>query len=180
MAWNTFKVTVTTPGLGTGMKVSLAKSRGGTAVRMGVVLNAATAKDMDWLDGDMLEVLVGDGEQHGLLRLRKNNSVGTAKVQHRQAKGEFFTVKLGVVPGFVNRSEQGRWVQFEKVESGWVEIVLPSWSDETGPRGARQMAERGILPAPALRALPRPGRDVSGGLMGDPPAGRSALAERKR
>lgn len=153
--------------VGTGVKVSLMRTRK-SAARLTLTLTMATAKNFGWADGDKLEVLIGDGEHHGLLRLRKNNSVGLAVVAHRKtAKGEWASIKLGHQNAFVDRSEQARWCQWEKVEEGFVEIVLPSWADETGPRKR---------PTPALSpqapALPRKTTSVTSQLMGDPAPGR--------
>lgn len=85
----------------------------------------------------------------------------------------WFAVALGYVHAFVNRSETKKHCQNELLDQGWLEIVLPSWADETGK------VSRG---APAsLPPVQRPSgkRDVAPGLMGDPPKGRSALDQRK-
>lgn len=159
--------------VGTGVKISLMKTKK-SAARLSLILTPVTARNFDWANGDKLEVLIGDGEHHGLLRLRKNNSVGQAVVEQRKtAKGEWFSIKLGHQDAFVDRSEPARWCQWEKIEDGYVEIVLPTWADETGPK------KRASAPAtPSAPAVARKVASVTGQLMGDPePGRREALAK---
>ncbi|TPJ75808.1 hypothetical protein FJ422_30790 [Mesorhizobium sp. B2-6-3] len=155
--------------VGTGIKASLRKGKA-SAAKMMLSISLARAKSLNIGDGDALEVLIGDGEHHGLLRIRKNNSAGIAKAEKvNTAKGEYFTLRLGHQETFVDRTESACWCQWEQVEDGWVEIVLPRWADETRP-GRKEPALR----APAVAAS-RPKHNVTSGLMGDPPAGRREM-----
>lgn len=172
MAFNAYKVQTKTAGNETGAKATMSK-RGAGTTRLAFTLTSATLGDLGWAAGDKLEVLIGDGEHHGLIRLRKNNSAGSATVEKRQAARAdrpYFKVALGHIPAFVNRAESARHINFEAIEEGWVEFVLPKWADETAPKAA------GPAPAPAKpSAAPVPrGVPVTGTLMGDPPPGRSA------
>jgi hypothetical protein len=177
MAWTKFTVENKTPGAGTGLKVALRKAKAGPT-NMGLTILEDVGKKLGWSDMDKLEVMVGDGQHHGLLRLRKNNSVGTALVVGKKAIHDSYYLKVGLghVPGFVDRSEAARWVRFEEAAEGWVEITLPLWAAETAPAGE----SRGIAVRPAAvaqaAAFERPKRNATSSLMGDPPPARSALA----
>lgn len=177
MAWAKFTV-LTKTAVGTGMKVSLRKAKSGGA-QLGITASDVIAKQFDWRDGDKLEVLIGEGEHHGLVRLRKNNSAGSALVSGRNAlhNSHYFRVALGHCPAFVDRSEAARWARFESAGEGWVEVTMPLWAQETAP--ARNEAKTASPPSPAIAAaaaFQRPRRDAAPALMGDPPKGRSALA----
>jgi hypothetical protein len=147
--------------------------------RMNFSVAVKVAAELDWVEGTGLEVQIGEGEHHGLLRVRAlfQDVIGAAvTVKHRVAGngkrcGPYFSFSLGHVAQFVNRSEPRKWVQWERLEDGWLEIVLPRWADETGPAGARA---RVAPPIPVAVAKPS-GQQLTGGLMGDPPKGRSAL-----
>lgn len=174
MAFERAKIVVKAASVGTGIKVSLAKFRGNTA-KMKFSITKAAAKDLGWSTGDKLEVLIGTGEHHGIIRVRKNNSVGEAEIVSRKAmKGDYFQISLGHQQMFVDRAEVARWCQFEKIEDGYVEIILPKWADETAPKKA----------AAAPQALPtgtqpiRKPASVTANLMGDPPAGRRQMLEK--
>jgi hypothetical protein len=157
--------------VGTGIKASIRKGKS-TGAKMSLGVTTATAKDLDWTDGNMLDVMIGEGEHHGLIRVRKNNSVGEAKVERREtAKGSWFQVQLGCQPAFVDRSEAQRWCQWEKVEDGWIEIVLPKWADETAPTKSKALPSSTSLPH-----RPAPARQtVTASVMGDPPPGRREM-----
>lgn len=182
MAWTPFKVTIDKPTVGTGVSVSLRKSKTGPA-KMTINMRADQVETFGWADGDKLEVMLGEGEHHGLIRLRKNNSAaGSVVLAKRTAARDstFYVAQLGHVPGYVDRSEPKRWVQFEAVDEGWVEFVLPLWADETAPRANKSPA----APAPkspitAAANFQRPNRSTTANLMGDPPPDRSALAARE-
>lgn len=168
--------------VGTGIKASIRKGKS-TGAKMSLGITTATAKELDWTDGNMLEVMIGEGEHHGLIRVRKNNSVGEAKVERREtAKGSWFQVQLGCQPAFVDRSEAQRWCQWEKVEDGWIEIVLPKWADETAPRksprsdgGADIKTAHVNINAPVAKAPPVARQSVTASVMGDPPPGRREM-----
>ncbi len=170
MPFERAKIIIKQASIGTGVKVTLAKVRGAQA-KMKFTVNETVAKSFGWSGGDKLEVLIGNGPDHGLLRLRKNNSLSdAAEVVHRKAnKGDYFQVSLGHQPMFVDRVEAARWCQFEKVEDGYVEIVLPRWADETAP--AKKPA---LLPIVSQQP-PKRGGTVTADLMGDPPPGRREM-----
>jgi len=166
---------------GTGIAVSLKKMGKGNA-SLGMTFRPAVVDGLGWHDGDKCEVAIGEDEHHGLIRLRPNPG-GSAEIKLRQAGnakgkrgGPYFAITLGHVEAFVNRSEPKRWVQFEVVDDGWLEIVLPRWADETGPKGHSR--ERVAPPAPLLvPPAPKPtGEQITRRLAGDPDPGRSALS----
>lgn len=168
--------TVQRPGVaksGTGLGASLMKGRNGAA-RLYLFLRTSTADELGWADGDALAVELGEEEHHGLIRLCKDKT-GTAAVSMRKATrgGQFIQVGLGVIDLFVDRVETKKWCQFEAFPDGWVEVVLPSWADETNP------ARRNRLPSSRTLALPPPApRRTTAAIAGDPPPGRSALDQR--
>lgn len=171
MGFERAKIISKEPSVGTGVKVGLAKFRNNTA-KMKFSFSEPVAKALGWSKGDKLEVLIGNGEHHGIIRFRKNNSTGDAEVIHRKAnKGDYFQLALGYQAAFVDRTEASRWCQYEKVEDGYVEIVLPRWADETAPA-------KKPVPAPIIgRTAPQPvrGAPVTSSLMGDPPPGRREM-----
>lgn len=157
--------------IGTGLKCSMRRGKKSAAL-MSLSLNASVAKLANVGNDDKIEVMIGDGEHHGLIRIRKNNSVGEAVAVGRDTgKGAFFLIKLGHQPAFVDRSEPACWCQFELVEDGWLEVVLPKWADETAPN------RKSPPPAPARPAIPpTPQRQtVTASVMGDPPPGRREM-----
>jgi hypothetical protein len=176
MAFVRATIQIKPAGVGTGVKCSLRQTKK-SAAAMTLFINPVVAKTFDFADGNKLEVMIGDGEHHGLIRLRKNNSVGEATVVGRETgNGAFFQIKLGHQPAFIDRSEPSAWCQFEQVEDGWVEIVLPKWADETAPRKAAQ--PNGVTrPAAAPPAPVAPKRQVTAAVMGDPPPGRRQMLE---
>lgn len=186
MAWTKF-VAPPKQTAGTGVTAALRKGKN-TPAKMNFTIRADVCDGFGWAEGDKLEAMIGEGEHHGLIRFRKNNSVGTVDVCKRSAAGgsHFFTLTLGHLPSYIDRNETKRWINAEAVEEGWVEFVLPSWADETSPRRTappqqKTVAANGMSKAIADAAtFQRPRRDVTPGIMGDPPANRSALAEKQR
>lgn len=182
MAWTKF-VAPQKSASGTGFTVSLRKGKSGKA-KMNFTLRPDMAAPFGWTPGDKLEVMVGEGEHHGLVRFRKNNSVGSVEVIKRAGvhNSHYFTLTLGHLPAYIDRSEPKKWINVEAVEDGWVEFVLPSWADETAPRKAGQTPAQPVTTSRAIAEaanFKRPTRSVTAGMMGDPPAGRSALAEKQ-
>lgn len=179
MAWTPFKAVTDKATVGTGISVSLRGSKAGQA-KMTINMRLDLVAGFGWADGDKLEVMLGEGEHHGLIRLRKNNSAaGSVELAKRSGARDstYYTARLGHVPAYVNRSEPKRWVQFEAVEDGWVEFVLPLWADETSPRANKTTpGPTPKSPVAAAAAFQRPNRSATANLMGDPPAKRSALA----
>jgi hypothetical protein len=172
--------------VGTGIKCSLRKGKTSPAA-ITFSLNTAIAKQASIADGDGIEVMIGEGEHHGLIRIRKNNSAANTKAEERTTgKGGFFLIKIGHQPAFINRSESSAWCQWE-VEDGWIEIVLPKWADETRPGkradgGANiKTTHTNINTAPLSKSLPlsKPqAKSVTASLMGDPAPGRREMMQK--
>lgn len=175
MAWAKAHVEIKPASVGTGVKAILRQSKKSPAA-LSFTFTEAVGKKLSWSDGDGVEVLIGEGEHHGLVRIRKNNSAAVTKIQRRETgKGAWFSLKLGHQPTFIDRSEAPAWCQWEAVEDGWLEIVLPKWADETAPSKAKAAAPASPHPTSAKPA--RRGIDVTAQLMGDPPPGRREMLE---
>jgi hypothetical protein len=161
---------------GTGFAASLKKVKSAPA-QLTLSIRPAVVKQLGWADKNRIAVLLGEGDQRGLIRLAHSGD-GSAVLSRREAgkgtRSEYYIINLGHVPVFPDRSEAKRWVKFERLEDGWVEVVLPRWADPQ-----RQPATApAVSPALSL-AQGRPGaRTLTGSLMGDPPPDRSALHER--
>lgn len=177
MAFVKARIEIKPASVGTGIKASLRKGKA-SAAKLVLSLSVARANGINIDDGDGVEVLIGEGEHHGLLRIRKNNSAGVAKAEKMNtAKGEYFVLRLGHQDAFVDRTESASWCQWERIEDGWTEIVLPRWAEETRPgRKAPEPANR--APAlPTAAPIARVRQSVTSGLMGDPPPGRREMME---
>lgn len=173
MAWAKAHIEIKPASVGTGVKASL-KRTNKSAARLSLTISSATGEGLGWSGGDKIEVMIGEGEHHGLIRLRKNNSAGQAELAYREmARGAWFSLRLGHQPAFVDRSESAAWCQWEKVEDGWIEVVLPTWADETAPsqKPTRQ-------PPAATAPTPARGANVTAALMGDPEPGRREQVEK--
>ena len=179
MAWSKAVIETRAAATGTGVKASLKKLRN-SAAKLTLTLAAARIKALGWSAGDGIEILMGTGEHHGLLRLRKNNSVSQVKLAERQARGgSYFTVSLGNQPAFVDRTEAARWCQWEAVEAGWFEVVSPKRVDETAPaRRPAAVPARPVASVPARPAGRHAAENVTASLMGDPPPGRREALEK--
>lgn len=184
MAWETAHIEIRPASVGTGIKATLWKRRAPARLRLSV--SKAIGDDLGWKSQDMLEVLLGTGEHHGRLRLRKNNSIGKARVEFKQLRnGSYFSVLLGHFHQFVDRSELAAWCVWEKTQEGWIEITLPRWANETKPQAAPAPSPtEHRAPASAKRVVPaapdrdRTPRSVTASLMGDPEPGRREAVER--
>lgn len=187
-------VTAKPSSIGTGVKAALRASKRGAPL-LSLLVTDSMAETLGWAEGDAIEVLLGTGPEHGLVRMRKTED-GQVRLKLRKAAygGRFFQLVLGAQSAFVNRAEQASACQWEVVEDeapGTVEVVLPKWSDETHPERKVKPAEANAAPAapPALpspppavpttgpiRRLPgRPPKNVTATLMGDPPPGRRQM-----
>jgi len=178
MAWARASIEIKPASIGTGIKASLMRTKKSPA-RMTFTVSDSVGKSLGWQSGDKIEIMIGEGEHHGLLRLRKNNSAGQAEAHHREmARGSWFTLRLGHQPLFIDRSEPASWCQWERVEDGWIEVVLPKWADETAPK------QKSIVPAQTVprhqTPTPRKAADVTGSLMGDPDPARRAMLDKAR
>ncbi len=141
--------------LGTGLSCSLKRMKAGPA-QMALTLRPAVAAELGLEDQTKLRVMVGSGEHHGILRFTKDPE-GSAVVLRREAGtgeeggrgGPYFSIRLGHMPPFINRSEAKRWCVFELLEDGIIEVVLPSWADETGPNRRNKAIPQEEAPAEA-------------------------------
>lgn len=177
MGFTTHTVVLKSADSGSGFAASLKKMRTAPAA-LSFSLRVKVADELGWRDGTMLAVQIGDGEHHGLIRLKPDDA-GTAKVVRRVAGGAdnkrggpYFTVALGHLTQFVDRSEAKKWCRYDAIEDGWIEVVLPSWADETGVK-----RDRVALPSHRTLALAPPARSTA--IPGDPPPGRSALDQKR-
>jgi hypothetical protein len=182
MSFTRATIVIKPAAIGTGIKVGLRRTKK-NAASMTVYLTGEGVKALGVGDGDKCEVLIGDGEHHGLIRLRKNNSAaGEAPVSKRETgKGAFYTIKLGHQAAFVDRTEQALWCQWEAIEEGWIEIVMPKWADETAPtqRSVIQGTPGPKPLTPAQQAIQRgKAKNVTSSVMGDPPPGRREMLEK--
>lgn len=180
MSFKTHQVVLPPPASApTGIAASLQKAGSTRHARLVITLQDKTGKSLGFSDGDRIEIQLGEAEHHGLIRLRKSDA-GSAILKHRvsgdgtKRGGPYYQLQLGHIEQFVNRSEVRRWVQFEAVEDGWIELVLPRWADETGPNKPKALTGPASLPLPP----PRTGRSVTAAAMGDPDPSRSALGQR--
>lgn len=189
--------------IGTGIKASLRAGKKSNA-KLSLFISLRVAELYGWKEGDGVEVLLGDGPEHGLIRIRAHKSNAQAKFNKKgTGKAEFLILQLGHQAAFVDRNETGQWCKWEEVDSGWIEIVLPKWADETSPNrkvaavaahatqvthervGTAKPEDRYKSPAvEAARAEKRgPGRppvrqNVTAALMGDPPPNRREMLEK--
>lgn len=175
MAFVKARIEIKPASVGTGVKATLRRTKN-KAASLTLYVSAARAASFNMGDGDGIDVLIGEAEHHGLIRLRKNNSAAVTKAELRKTgKADFFIVKLGHQAAFVDRSEPGAWCQWETVEDGWVEIVLPKWANDTAPgRKPAVQPPAKVSAAPAVGAVKQ---SVTAGLMGDPPPGRRQMLE---
>ena len=176
MGFERARIEIKPASTGTGIKVSIAKIRGG-ASRMRFSVNSTLAKKFDWAGGDKLEVMIGTGEHHGLIRVRKNNSVGDAEVVTKTGPhaSKYVQISLGHQPAFVDRAESARWCQFEEVDDGFIEIVLPKWADETSPRRATSVALTPPARSPQAPESQARRQNVTSAILGDPAPNRKQV-----
>ena len=162
---------------GTGLTASLRKGKKSPARLTLQLRPAVVARMVGWDDKVKLAVYLGEEESHGIIRLELDAS-GTAMLERRNVNtghGDYFSVDLGHVPNFIDRNEGKRWCKWEAIADATMELVLPSWADETSPKAKqRAVAPR---PNPPMSAPPARLTDVTRVLMGDPGPGRSALRD---
>lgn len=113
MGFKTAVIAIKAASVGTGIKAMLRKQK--ADAKLTISLSERIGNELGWRDGDKLEVLIGDAEHHGLLRLRKNNSVGVATVSHRKTtRGGWLAISLGHQSAFVDRAEGGALVPVDE------------------------------------------------------------------
>jgi hypothetical protein len=118
----------------TGVSVGLVKMRSAPA-KLRVIIREETFAEMGFALADRFKLLLGSGEHHGIIRLRKDKS-GTAKASERSFTGGVtaYMINLQHRAEFVDRTERAVPCQWEKIDLTTVEIILPRWADETGPK----------------------------------------------
>ncbi|TLX12117.1 hypothetical protein [Rhizobium sp. MHM7A] len=174
MAFERARIHINAASVGTGFKVRVTKRKGPACISF--TLTKALAAQFGWSDGDKLELFVGTDSDHGLLRFRKNNSVGDAPVSFKKsAKGDWVSIPIGHQARFVDEAQLAAWVKFEQIEGGFVEVVLPRWADKTRPAKVAASVPSSKPAAPPAHALRK---NVTSDIMGDPPAGRREMLER--
>ncbi|MDO9417005.1 hypothetical protein [Pararhizobium sp.] len=174
MGFERAKIDIKPASVGTGVKVSLKKIKGAQA-KMTLTFSGNVIKQLAWAADDKLEVLMGTDGDHGIIRLRKNNSVGDAVVVMKKAMGDhqYGVVQLGHHPRFVDRAEAARWCQCEALEDGYFEVVLPRWADETSPK--KKPADAAVQTLSPTKLPQQRPASVTAGVMGDPPPGRREM-----
>ena len=181
MAFERVAITIKPASIGTGVKCRLTKGVNKPAM-MTISLAGQAMRQCGWGKDDRGEVAVGTQDDHGMIRLRKNNSVkdGATVNLMELDKGNYLRLSLGHLPMFVDRKESAQWCKWEMVEDGWMEIVLPKWADETAPnRKARPESDLVKIPLRTQAVNPTVKKEVvTGQLMGDPPAGRREMMEK--
>jgi hypothetical protein len=130
-------------GVQTGIAVGLAR-RGQTAGLMRITIREETFKALGYSLSDRFTLLLGTGEHHGILRLRKSPD-GAVRATERALinKGLAYTLSLGRRTEFVDRGEPAQQCQWTIIDhaAGTLEIVLPKWAEETDPRKAEARAK---------------------------------------
>ena len=182
MAFERVAINIKPASIGTGVKCRMMKGANKPAT-MSISLAGGAMRTCGWANDDKVEVAVGTGSDHGMIRLRKNNSVkdGATVTLVELDKGNYQRINLGHLPMFIDRKEAAQWCQWEEVaEGGWLEIILPKWADETAPnRKAKTESDLVKIPLRPQDANPTVKKQVvTGHLMGDPPAGRRELLEK--
>ena len=148
-------------------RASLAMGKQATRARLVVSLSAEIAEKIGATEKSKFEVLIGRGTDHGILRLRKNNSAGIVS-PHRLKCSLVFN--LGHIADYPNRREKAAPCMAEVLDQATIEVVLPRWADR---KQAAAVAPAVTAPKPAI------GASVGGAIMGDPPRGRSALDQKR-
>lgn len=125
--------TPTTTNAHTGATVGLMKARKSKAL-LRVTMRRNLMEAMGFTEGDRLVALLGQDEDHGVLRLRKDKN-GAFKINERNTRNTtYWQVSLGHRPEFVDRIEAATACQWEQIDLATVEIIMPSWADETRPK----------------------------------------------
>ncbi|MEO1067140.1 MAG: hypothetical protein AAFW47_07165 [Pseudomonadota bacterium] len=118
----------------TGVNAALRKFKAGPA-KLALTCSTEFQRSVEWSDDQPLRLLVGVDNDHGLLRLVPDKG-GSAIFKRREStRGTWFNISLGVVPGMPDRAEPKRQCEWEILDDGSIEIVLPSWIDEMRPKG---------------------------------------------
>lgn len=77
--------------------------------------------------GELFDVLLGTGDQKGLMRLKRSKT-GVAPAMITGKGGAVF--RLGFIERFGTESERKQFCSATAMDADTVEIVLPPWADE--------------------------------------------------
>jgi len=177
MSFRQLEVQTQAAPLNSGIGATLSK-RGPGKARLSITFSEAVVGKAN-LQANEIIVMLGEGNDHGLLRLRYKRDGETGIVLDKKSspksEGHYYKLPLGHIPQFVDRAEPKRWCQWEllggPLSEGLIEIVLPSWADETNPVKRKPETVRAPISLQATKPHAVP-------INGDPPAGRSALDKR--
>lgn len=133
----------------TGLSVSLVKMRNAPA-KLKVSMRPKALAAAGFGPDERLQPLLGTGEHHGLLRLRKDKN-GAVQLRRRDGPhgSEWSETSLGHRPEFLDRARKAERCSWEKIDVATIEIVLPDWADETRPKASRAVS---ALPPPVAAA----------------------------
>lgn len=135
-----------------GIRAELRKGRNQKFASLLISFSGPVRQEIGIVGDDVeLAVMLGEAEDHGLLRMRRAESgdavtLTAHRIPIRASGGEYHRVKCGHVPILVNASRPPLPCKWEKLDNGWLEIVLPAWADETAPK-------RGAISATDPKAL---------------------------
>ena len=119
--------------LGTGVTASLTKWSKSPFSTLSIGLNQIAIDQLEWNAKDRIEVQIGTQEHHGMIRLRRMKD-GAIQLRAVGRKANAVLVHLGPLQNFVARREFKQPCMWERIAGeDAIEIVLPSWADETGP-----------------------------------------------
>lgn len=106
----------------------MGKSGGGGRPRCRVSFSAAFAAEAAIKDAERFDVLLGTGEQKGLLRLKRSKK-GVAEAMTLPKSGGV-SFNLGYIERFGSEPEERQYCNATLVDADTIEVVLPSWADE--------------------------------------------------
>ncbi|MEO0547519.1 MAG: hypothetical protein AAF035_11290 [Pseudomonadota bacterium] len=151
------------------VRVSLRK-RGDVAARLWITFKDAEVQRLNLAYGTRLRVLLGSGDDHGLVRLVPDVDGPVVLKEKETARGKWGDVALGHVARFVDRREPAMAVDLRQLPNGGVEVTLPAWADETSVAGLQKAAKRASLeksktPEGRREMIARAAAAVPGGVL---------------
>jgi hypothetical protein len=121
----------------TGVSAGLAKIRGCKAL-LRMTLREAVLQEADWTKDTKFKVLIGNGDDWGMIRLVSADDGASLKEGKVLGGAAIYRLSLGHRPEFPDAIEASTPCQWEVVEPGTIEIVLPAWA---GRKPTNQKAE---------------------------------------
>lgn len=122
------------------VKASLAMAGKAKKAKFQLTLTNDLVADLGWDEEQNLQVMLGDGEDQGKLRLRASPDSNVVLTKHfikrkNSARvASYFRVPLGHIEQYVNRREPAQPCSFQLADDGWVEIELPAWAKDIPDR----------------------------------------------